>query len=147
MFSENRKESKTFSSCSRITNFLPITWFCNLSSLKPLQNTSKFPTLPKISNNVSTRSQFFNVWYRWWASRIHSKSWYVAVNRKLYHNNHNGTYMFPLQISHHQAVYVRGNDIPVIHILLIIIGRYLRVTYNGIWLLHVKKCTQYKSNV
>jgi hypothetical protein len=28
----------------------------------------------------------------------------------------NGSYMFPLQISHHQAVYVRGNYIPVVYI-------------------------------
>jgi hypothetical protein len=44
--------------------------------------------------------------------------------------------MFPLQISHHQVVYVRnikGNHIPVVHIWLkMIIGRYLSLTYKGI---------------
>jgi hypothetical protein len=96
----------------------------------------KFPTPSKISSNVSARSRFFNVWYRRWASRIHSKGWYVAVNTQLYHNNYNGSYMFPLKISQHQVVYVRENYIHVVYIYLkMIIGRYPDLTYGSF---HVK---------
>jgi hypothetical protein len=48
----------------------------------------------------------------------------------------NGSYMFQLQSSHHQAVYVRrikGNFIPVVYILLkMICGSHLGLSYNGI---------------
>ena len=59
----------------------------------------------------------------------------------VYCSNNKGSYMFPLQISHHQAIYVRsikGNHIPAVYILLkMIIWRYLSLTCTGIWLLHV----------
>jgi len=58
-----------------------------------------------------------------------------TVNTQLYCSNYKGSYMFQLQISHHQAVYVtrvRGNRIPVVCIQLrIMIARYLSLTYKG----------------
>jgi hypothetical protein len=61
----------------------------------------------------------------------------------------NGSYMFQLQSSHHQAVYVRsikGNHIPVVYIQLqMIIERYFGLTYKGMWLLHINKHLQYKN--
>ena len=60
----------------------------------------------------------------------------------------NGSYMFQLKSSHHQAVYVRstkGNDIPAVYIKLqMISARYFALTYKGMWLLHINKHLQYK---
>jgi hypothetical protein len=48
----------------------------------------------------------------------------------------NGSYMFQLHSSHHQAVYVRrikGNFIPVVYILLkMVSGKYFGLIYKGI---------------
>jgi len=47
----------------------------------------------------------------------------------------NGSYMFQLQSSHHQAIYVRsikGNHIPAVYIKLQMISeRYFGLTYKG----------------
>jgi len=47
----------------------------------------------------------------------------------------NGSYMFQLHRSHHEAVYVRfvkPNHIPAVYIQLkMTCGRYLSITYNG----------------
>jgi len=62
----------------------------------------------------------------------------------------NGSYMFQLHSSNQQAVYVRGikpNHIPAVYIQLkMICGRYLSITYNGMWLLHINKHLQYKKH-
>ena len=62
----------------------------------------------------------------------------------------NGSYMFQLQSSHHQAIYVRsikGNYIPAVYIQLkMISGRYISLTYKGIWLLYITNCLQNTSN-
>ena len=54
----------------------------------------------------------------------------------------NGSYMFQLHSSHHQAVYVRsirGNFIPAAYIRLkLISGRYFGLTYKDTWMLHIK---------
>ena len=61
----------------------------------------------------------------------------------------NGSYMFQLHSSHHQAVYVgsiTGNVMLAAYIMLKLIsgGRYLGLTYSGIRLLQGKMCAQYK---
>ena len=92
-------------------NFLSISWFWNLYSLMLFQKLQD-RDLSKISNTVSARSCFFKVWYPRWASRIRNEDWNVACQC----TTHtaviiNGSYMFHLQSSYHQAVYVRNTKV------------------------------------
>jgi len=131
-------------------NFLQITQFCHIYSLKPLQNTSCSPVF-----------QTFKLCIRW---SCYFKMWYPAVplqytlRAEMWHLKtqlHCSYYKWQLHVSATQqpssgclcenykmkfyscSLHVVKNDL---------LKKISHLTYSGIRLLHGKKCSQYKSS-
>ena len=100
-------------------NFLPITQFCNIYSLKPHQNTSCSPIFQNFKHCISWVMIFYDVISMLCLYNTQYKQKCGPSRHNFNVPITNGSYMFQLHSNHHQAVYVRsirGNFIPAPYI-------------------------------